>query len=51
MVDVVVGEILTKFQEMQVFILEFYEILYFMRNYLPILSIENITGNSKYHFI
>ena len=50
-VDVVVGEILTKFQEMQVFILEFYEILYFMRNYLPILSIENITGNSKYHFI
>ena len=36
-VDVVVGERMMKFQGMQLFILEFYEILYFMRNYLPIL--------------
>ena len=32
MVDVVVGERMMKFQAMQLFIPEFYEILYFMRN-------------------
>ena len=50
MVDVVVGERMMKFQAMQLFIREFHEILNIMRNYLPILSIENFTGNSKYQF-
>ena len=49
-VDGEVGEIMRRLGDLQPFILEFYEILYIMRNYLPIISIDNFTGNSKYQF-
>ena len=50
MVDVVVGEIMMKFQEMQLFILDFYEILYYISNYLPFLLNESFIRNSKYQY-
>ena len=50
-VDVVVGEIMRRLGDLQPFILEFHEIIYIIRNYLPILSIKNFTGNFKYQFL
>ena len=49
-VDVVVGEIMRRPGDLQPFIREFYEIINFIRNYLPFSSFDNFTGNSKYHF-
>ena len=50
-VDGEVGEIMRRLGDMQPFIPEFYEIIYIMRRYLPILSIKNFTGNFKYQIL
>ena len=50
-VDGEVGEIMRRLGDLQPFILEFHEIIYIIRNYLPILSIKNFTGNFKCQFL
>ena len=47
-VDVVVGERMMKFQAMQLFILEFNEIVYFICSYLPFTEIVGLICSSKF---